>query len=166
MKMHETLHSEDTGVSLVTAMGAQIGVPCGGFKVTASDLALAAHGDTAAGLGAAGFAAAGLGAATGATAPLGAPAGAAAPFATAGTGAGWHTAVHGHTAAGLGAAGFAAARLGAANGDTAAGLGVASCVVPHAERPRFPGPLLIRSRSPSGSGFPTGSHICTRQPLT
>ena len=63
---------------------------------TASDLALAAHGDTAAGLGAA----------TGPTAR----------FATAGAGAGWHTAADGHTAAGAAAptAGAAAPTAGAA----------------------------------------------------
>ena len=81
------------------------------------DLALAALGHTAAGLGAAGFAAAGLGAAHGdAAAGLGAPG-----FAAAGLGA-----AHGDAAAGLGEAGFAAAGLGAADGDAAAGLGAAT----------------------------------------
>ena len=79
-------------------------------ELSISDLALTASRDAAAGLGAAGSAAAGLGAATGA----------AAPFATAGAGAGWHTAAHGlaaadgHTAAGAAAPTAGAAASGAA----------------------------------------------------
>ena len=101
-------------------------------SVRASDLALAANRDAAAGLGAAGFAAAGLGAAGFAAAGLGAAGFAAAglgtagfaaaglgtatratpPCATAGAGAGWHTAADGHTAAGAAASGTARATHG------------------------------------------------------
>ena len=63
-----------------------------GVCVEESDLALAAHGNTAAGLGAA----------TRATPP----------FAAAGAGAGWHTAADGHTAAGAAASGTARAAHG------------------------------------------------------